>query len=155
LKQGIAASLPETAKKPELVDVNLVALVLVSPKGETLLLPPPLTKNPGAIPDHIPTLVANLWHFPTISTNGNALNAASESWKRINRAQKFPERVVPLQMVRHAVTFRKVTVHGFLIPVSRLPKIKGAENLDLRQVTHRAVSNLTRKIADRAISALH
>jgi len=153
-KQGIAESLPETGKKQELVDVNLLALVLVNPKGETLLLPPPSVKNPRSIPDHIPTLVANLWHFPTIAANGSLMEAASESWKKINRGQKFPETIVPLQMVRHAVTFRKVTVNGFLVPVSRLPKVKGAETLDLRQVTHRAVSNLTRKIAGRALSAL-
>lgn len=153
-KQGIAESLPETRKKQELVDVTLVALVLVNSKGQTLLLPPPSIKNPRAIPDHIPTLVANLWHFPSISSNENALEAARESWKKINPGQKFPETIVPLQMVQHAVTFRKVTVNGFLVTVARLPKIKGAENLDLRQVTHRAVSNLTRKIADRALIAL-
>ena len=154
-KQGIAESLPETAKKQELVDVRLVALVLLNSKGETLLLPPPSAKNPRSIPDHIPTLVANLWHFPTASANGNPLDAAHESWRKINRGQKFHETFVPLQLVRHAVTFRKVTVHGFLAPVSRLPKVKGAEILDLRQVTHRAVSNLTRKIANHALSVLN
>jgi len=154
-KQGIAESLPEAGKKQGLVDVNLAALVLVNPKGETLLLPRPSIKNSSAAPDHIPALVANLWHFPTASTNGNPLDAASESWKKMNSGKELPKRIVPLQMVRHAVTFRKVTVQGFLVPVRRLPKVKGAENLDLRQVTHRAVSNLTRKIADRALNALH
>jgi len=154
-RQGIAESLPETQKKQGFVDVKLVALVLVNPKGETLLLPPPYIKNPLSIPDHIPTLVANLWHFPTASTNGNLMDAASESWKKINRGKKFPKTFARLQKVRHAVTFRKVTVHGFLVPVNRLPRVRGAENLDLRQVTHRAVSNLTRKIADRALGALN
>src|SRR5262249_49276860 len=115
---------------------------------------PPSIKNPNAIPNHVPTLVANLWHFPTASANGNLSEAVHELWKRSSRGHKFPDKSLPLQKVRHAVTFRKVTVHGFLVPVNRLPKVKGAENLDLRQVTHRAVSNLTRKIADRALSVL-
>src|SRR5262249_25073637 len=89
-RQGSAESLPETRKKQELVDVNLVALVLVNPEGETLLLPPPSIKNPNALADHIPTLVANLWHFPTVSANGNPLDAVGQPWKKINRGQKFP-----------------------------------------------------------------
>jgi A/G-specific adenine glycosylase len=153
-KKGIAESLPKTGKKQELVDVALVALVLVNPKGETLLLPPPSIKNPGSIPDHIPTLVANLWHFPTASAKGDPRETAGETWKKINRGQKFPRQTVPLQLVRHAVTFRKVTVHGFLVPVPKLPKIEGSDILDLRQVTNRAVSNLTRKIADRGLAAM-
>jgi A/G-specific adenine glycosylase len=154
-KQGVAESLPESGNKPDLVEVPLVALVLVNPNGETILLPPPRVKNPDSIPAHIPTLVANLWHFPTASTNGNPLEAARGAWKKINQGQKFPEKSAPLQIVRHAVTFRKVIVNGFLVPVGRLPKVKGADILDLRQVTNRAVSNLTRKIADRALAALY
>jgi len=152
-KSGIAETLPEAGKKQELVEVNLVALVLANPEGETLLLPPPKVKNPNSIPDHIPTLVANLWHFPTVSAIGVPLDAARDVWKKINRGLEFPEESKPLQMVRHAVTFRKVTVNGFLVPVAKLPKVKGAETLDLRDVTKRAVSNLTRKIADRALTA--
>ncbi len=153
-KLGIAESLPETGKKQELVDVNLVALVLANPNGQTLLLPPPKVKNPDSIPDHIPTLVANLWHFPTVPAKEAPLEAAYEAWKKINRGQKFPIESRPLQMVRHAVTFRKVLVYGFLVPVARLPKVEGAETVNLRDVTNRAVSNLTRKIADRALTAL-
>ena len=147
--------MPESDHKPDLIEVPMVALVLVNPNGETLLLPPPRVKNPDSIPDHVPTLVANLWHFPTASTNGNHLESARGAWKKINRGQKFPENSAPLQIVRHAVTFRKVTVNGFLVPVIRLPKVKSADTLDLRQVTNRAVSNLTRKIADRALAALY
>jgi len=153
-KRGIAESLPETAKKQEVVDVVLTALVLVNPKRETLLLPPPSIKNATAIPDHIPTLVANLWHFPTASAKADPRETANEIWKKINRGHKFPDRSVPLPLVRHAVTFRKVTVHGFLVPVAQLPQVKGAEKLDLHQVTHRAVSNLIRKIAERALAAM-
>jgi A/G-specific adenine glycosylase len=154
-KQGIAEILPESASKPDLVDVPLVSLVLVNPKGETLLLPPPKVKNPGSIPDHIPTLVANLWHFPTISSKKVPLETAREAWKEVNHGRKFPQESKPLQMVRHAVTFRRVTVHGFLVPVAKLPRVAGADTLDLRQVTNRAVSNLTRKIADRALAELY
>jgi len=124
-KSGIAETLPEAGKKQELVEVNLVALVLANPEGETLLLPPPKVKNPNSIPDHIPTLVANLWHFPTVSATGVPLDAARDVWKKINRGLEFPEESKPLQMVRHAVTFRKVTVNGFLVPVAKLPKVKG------------------------------
>ncbi|MBS1867482.1 MAG: hypothetical protein JSS69_16325, partial [Acidobacteria bacterium] len=116
--------------------------------------PSPKTKDTKSTSDPIPTLVANLWHFPTASVEGDQQEAVNEIWKEINRGQELPVQSVPLQLVRHAVTFRKVTVHGFLVPVAKLPKVKGAEKLDLQQVTHRAVSNLTRKITDRALAVL-
>src|SRR5262249_8285631 len=80
-KLGIAEQLPEARKKRDSVDVTLLSLVVVNSRGKTLLLPPPKQKNKEVQADHIPTLVANLWHFPTASTNGNWFEASSRAWK--------------------------------------------------------------------------
>src|SRR5258708_23112422 len=80
-KLGIAETLPEVRKKRDTVNVALASLILVNPRGETLLLPPPSQKNSDDQADHVPTLVSNLWHFPTTSTTGDALNSVNKMWK--------------------------------------------------------------------------
>ncbi len=154
LRLGLTDVLPEAAKKRDLVDVHMVSLVLVSTKGETLLLPPPAEKNHQSIAEHIPTLVSNLWHFPTLAAKSSPKTALQEVWKTIFRGTALPADLMALPVVRHAVTYRKVTVHSFLAFVSRLPKLRGAKTLPLPDVTHLAISNLTRKIAARALSAV-
>lgn len=154
-KLGIAENLPETRKKRDVVDVTLVSLVIVSPREETLLLPPPKQKNKEDQADHVPTLVSNLWHFPTVSANGDLAHASIRAWKesfspRAPQPFEFPQ----LPSVRHSVTYRKVTVHPFLIRADQLPETRGAKTVPLKSVTDLAISNLTRKIAKRCLSAL-
>jgi A/G-specific adenine glycosylase len=154
-KLGIAETLPEARKKRGAVDVTLASLVLVSPDGETVLLPPPAQKNKEDQPDHVPTLVSNLWHFPTTSANGNLIRAAKQSFKQFFHSGKpAAGKMLQLPPVRHAVTYRNISVHPFLCKVPRLPKVKEAKTVVLSAVTNLAISNLTRKIAERAIAAL-
>jgi len=154
-KLGIAEDLPEARKKRDTVDVALASLVLANSRGETLLLPPPAQKNKEDLADHVPTLVANLWHFPTVSTNGDAAKAGYDAWKhffacKVPRSSGF----LRLPPVRHSVTYRKVTVHPFLVRVGRLPKTRETKTISLENVTDLAISNLTRKIAKRGLAAL-
>jgi len=154
LRLGLVDVLPESRKKRELVDVGIVSLVLANSRRETVLLPPPAEKNFESIAEHIPTLVSNLWHFPTIAAGNSSTTSIREIWKEIFRGAPLPSSVLPLPLVRHAVTYRKVTVRPFLALVTKLPKIHGARILPLKDATHLAISNLTRKIAARAATAL-
>jgi len=154
-KLGITETLPEVRKKRDTVEVALASLVLVNPDGETLLLPPPAQKNKDDQPDHIPTLVSNLWHFPTASANGDVIRAAKASWKEFFGSGKTTAgKMLQLPPVRHAVTYRNISVHPFLCTLPRLPKVQGTKTVALSAVTDLAISNLTRKIAKRAAAAL-
>ncbi len=153
LRLGLVDVLPESAKKRDLVDVEMVSLVLANNTGETLLLPPPSEKNSQAIAEHIPTLVSNMWHFPTGAVKGSHKAALKQIWKNLLSDSVLPAGLLPLPVVRHAVTYRKITAHPFLAFVSKLPKLPGAKILSLDEVTHLAISNLTRKIAARAVAA--
>jgi len=55
-------------------------------------------------------------------------------------------------MVRHAVTFRKSTVNGFLVPVAKLPKVK-AQTLDLRDVYKAGVFISPERLQTAALTA--
>ncbi|HWY42411.1 MAG TPA: A/G-specific adenine glycosylase [Candidatus Sulfotelmatobacter sp.] len=153
-KLGIADELPEARKKRDGVEVVLASLVVTNSRGETLLLPPPSQKNKDDQADHVPTLVSNLWHFPTVSANGDLAKAGLSAWNNFFASPnpKFSA-IERLSLVRHSVTYRKVTVHPFLIHVVRLPKARGAKTVELRGVTELAISNLTRKIAKRGLAA--
>jgi A/G-specific adenine glycosylase len=154
LRLGLVDVLPEAAKKRDLVDVHMVSLVLVNNRGETILLPPPAKETGRAIAEHIPTLVSNMWHFPTLAVKGSPQKTLQTIWKKIFPGKAVPADLQALSLVRHAVTYRKVTVHSFLACVSKLPKLRGATILPLAEVTHLAISNLTRKIAARAIAVI-
>jgi len=152
---GIAETLPEARKKRDAVDVALASLVLVNSDGETLLLPPPAQKNKQDRPDHVPTLVSNLWHFPTTAANGDLARAAKQSWKEFFSSSKpSAGKMLQLPLVRHAVTYRNISVRPFLCRLPQLPKVRGAKTVTLSAVTNLAISNLTRKIAKRAMVAL-
>ena len=152
---GVAEQLPEARKKRGAVEVALVSLVAVNSRGETLLLPPPRQKNKEGLADHVPTLVSNLWHFPTVSANGTLEAASAQTLhefftSRIPRSSEF----LRLRPVRHSVTYRRVTVHPLLVCADRLPKARGAKTVRLESVTGLAISNLTRKIAKQGLAAL-
>jgi hypothetical protein len=58
----------------------------------------------------------------------------------------------PLARVRHAVTYRNVTVLPFRIAAAKIPRIRGAKTIGLEDFSKLPVSNLTRKIARAALS---
>ena len=61
----------------------------------------------------------------------------------------------PLAKVRHGVTYRKITINGYCVPLRELPQIPGAKIASLAELSSLssvAVSNLTRKVARAALA---
>ena len=80
---------------------------------------------------------------------------SKQSWKEfIHSGKPTAGKMLQLPPVRHAVTYRNISVHPFLCKLRRLPKVKGTKTVALIAVTDLAISNLTRKIAKRAAAAL-
>jgi len=152
-KLGIAESLPEKRKKRATVEVILAAAVFTDERGRTLLLlPPKNTKEKTA--DHVPTLVSRMWHFPTISVNGEAAANLTAFLKKVFPGNSPREwALVPAGKVRHSVTYRAVTILPFRIEVNKLPRVHGAKQIALNGISGVPISNLTRKVARAALAA--
>ncbi len=152
-KQGIAESLPEKRKKRATVEVVLAAAVFADGKAQTLLLPPPKSTKEKPSADHVPTLVSKMWHFPTVSVAGEP----GEDLVAFLRKELPEERnrnwdLLPAGKVRHAVTYRAITLVPFLIEVKNLPRVYGAKQVPLADISGVPVSNLTRKVARAALA---
>jgi A/G-specific adenine glycosylase len=148
---GIAENIPEKRKKRATVSIQLVSVVLLDAKNRSLLLPAPATSTKNNPDDHIPSLVAKLWHFPTVSALANredALERLLHHELRIKSAKAI--RPEPLDKIRHAVTYRAISIAAYLVGVKQLPKISGAQYLSLEEIQFLPISNLTRKIAKAA-----
>jgi A/G-specific adenine glycosylase len=149
---GDPESFPEKRKKTEAVQIVLAAAVLHTPRGQTLLLPPPGKKTetkPAA--DDIATLVSRMWHFPTVAVRNDALADLRNFLADFLSPKIGTFHVQPLAKVRHAVTYRNLTVLPFRIAVGNIPHIRGAKSLRLEDFAKVPVSNLTRKIARAAL----
>jgi A/G-specific adenine glycosylase len=151
---GIAESLPEKRKKRATVEVTLAAAVFTDGKGQTLLLPPPRNTKEKASADHVPTLVSNMWHFPSLSVTAEpAANLLGFLRKWMPRVQRSNWQLVPAAKVRHAVTYRAVTLLPFLIQLKKLPRFPSARKVSLSNISSLPISNLTRKVARLALAA--
>ncbi|HKV63811.1 MAG TPA: A/G-specific adenine glycosylase [Candidatus Acidoferrum sp.] len=153
-KLGIAESLPEKRKKRATVDVTLAAAVFTDKKGRTLLLPPPEHASERASADHVPTLVSKMWHFPTLSVNGDpVVKLLAFLQKLFPSAQISKPQLTPVGKVHHAVTYRAVTILTFLIDSKTLPCASGAKQVPLDEISILPISNLTRKVGQAALAA--
>jgi A/G-specific adenine glycosylase len=153
-KLGIAESLPEKRRKRATVEVTLAAAVFADKKGQTLLLPPPKNTKEKAAADHVPTLVSRIWHFPTLSVTAEpAGNLIAFLREMLPGVQSRKWQLVPAGKVRHAVTYRAIILLPFLINIKKLPRIPGAKEVPLRDISIVPVSNLTRKVARAAMAA--
>jgi A/G-specific adenine glycosylase len=151
---GIAESLPEKQKTRATVQVTLAAAVFVDEKGQSLLLPPPKNAKEKSFADHVPTLVSRMWHFPTLSVTGEPARKLSAFFRKLMPgAQRDNWQLVPAGKVRHAVTYRAITLLPFLINVRKLPRVPGARQVPLDNIFSLPVSNLTRKVARAALAA--
>ena len=150
---GNPESFPEKRKKREAVKIVLAAAILSTPRGQTLLLPPPEKKGENSpAHDDVATLVSRLWHFPTIAVRKDPLEELRNFLADFLHAKNGALHFEPLARVRHAVTYRNVTVLPFRILVAKFPRVRGAKNLPLEDLSALPVSNLTRKIARAALS---
>src|SRR5262249_41630752 len=131
-KLGIAEALPEKRKKRSEVSVQLVTAVLFDQGGNSLLLQPPAASQKAVGDDSVPSLVAKLWHFPTISANKDGVTALRQMLERqfkwINFVKTDWE---PLSKVRHTVTYRNIEVAPFLVRVQKLPRLSGSRVIPL------------------------
>jgi len=153
-KQGIAEFLPEKRRKRATVQIILAAAVFSNGKGQTLLLPPPKNTKEKTPADHVPTLVSQMWHFPTVSVTAEPAAAlAAFLGEIVPSVQSRKWRLVPAGKVRHAVTYRAITLLPFLIETRNLPFLQGAKEVSLNDISSLAVSNLTRKAARAALEA--
>jgi A/G-specific adenine glycosylase len=153
-KLGIAEDLPEKRKKRATVHIILAAAIFADKNGRTLLLPPPQEKNEESIADFIPTIVSRLWHFPIISVNGDPAAKLRAFLKRFvpgGRSAKWE--LAPAVNVRHAVTYRDITIFPFRINLKKFPRIPGAKHVALHDLSALPISNLTRKVAQAAETA--
>jgi A/G-specific adenine glycosylase len=153
-KLGIAESLPEKRKKRATVEVTLAAAVFRDANGVTFLLPPSQEKNKQDAPDHIPTLVCRMWHFPTVSVTKNpAAELRPFLQDFLSAAKHVKLQLEPLGKVRHSVTYRAITIEPFLLNVKQLPRVPGAKRVQLNEISGLPVSNLARKVARAALAA--
>jgi A/G-specific adenine glycosylase len=151
-QSGDPEAFPGKRKKCVAVQIVLAAAVFSTPRGQTLLMPPPGDKKenkPAA--DDVATLVSRMWHFPTVAIRKDAStelrNYLADSLPPGNGALQLE----PLNRVRHAVTYRSVTVLAFRIAIAKIPRIQGARSIPLKDFSTLPVSNLTRKIARAAL----
>ena len=151
-QSGDPESFPEKRKKREAVQIVLASAVFCTPRGQTLLLPPPRKKTenkPAA--DDVATLVSRMWHFPTVAVRKDALTELRNFLADFLTASNGALRFEPLDRVRHAVTYRNVTVLPFRIAIATIPRILGAKIIPLKNFSSLPISNLTRKIARAAL----
>ncbi|MGH9743022.1 MAG: A/G-specific adenine glycosylase [Candidatus Acidiferrum sp.] len=148
---GDPEAFPEKRKKRAPVQVVLAAVVLCGPRRRTLLLPPPRKKQDKPADDDIATLVSHLWHFPTVAIRKNPLRELRAFLSGLLKASDGALRMEPLTSVRHAVTYRYVTVLPFRVAVRKMPRIRGARSIAIEKFAALPVSNLTRKIARAAL----
>ena len=151
-KLGLTEVIPEKRNKRSNVEVTLAALVLLDPQGRTLLLPPPKQKSKQDTICDVAALLSRMWHFPTTQVQNDPfgeLHAFARS--TIFAGQRFAKQFHPLPKVRHAVTFRQITLLPFRVDVAKLPRVSQAKSLPLSEISGVPVSNLTRKVARAAL----
>jgi hypothetical protein len=98
-----------------------------------------------------------MWHFPMVAVQRDAsreLAAFLKSLGALSTNGSKPN-LEELRTARHTVTYRAIRLRPFRIVVLKLPKIAGAKAVLLDDLISRsklAVSNLTRKIGQSAVS---
>ncbi|HXJ12788.1 MAG TPA: A/G-specific adenine glycosylase [Candidatus Limnocylindrales bacterium] len=155
-KLGLTDAIPEKRSKRSTVEITLASLVLLDGRGNTLLLAPPKSRQKSSAPDDVHTLVSRMWHFPTISLQktGSTESLRKFAEKSLFRGRTLAAELLPLKKVRHAVTYRSITILPFLAKLKKLPSVRGAKALPLSELSAIAISNLTRKVARSALSAV-
>jgi len=102
--------------------------------------------------DDVATLVSRMWHFPAIAVRKDALTELRVYLADVLPSENGALHFEPLTKVRHAVTYRNVTVLPFRVAIAKMPRIRGAKSIRLEDFSTLPVSNLTRKIARVALS---
>ena len=154
-KHGLADSIPEKRRKRSTVEITLASLVLVDPRGKTLLLSPPKSARKSVAADDIHTLVSRMWHFPTVAVRHGQPDSELRKFAEVSSilSRKFRGEFLPLKKLRHAVTYRAITLLPFRVEVQNLPRIPSVKAFPLTGLSSLAISNLTRKVARAALAS--
>jgi len=72
--------------------------------------------------------------------------------KLFPNVQIAKSQLAPVDKIRHAVTYRAITILPFLIELKTLPRAAGAKQVPLDDISSLPVSNLTRKVARAALA---
>ena len=153
-KLGLTDEIPERRSKRSTVAITLASLVLLDARGQTLLLAPPESARKSAAADDVHALVSRMWHFPTVAVQHGQAAAALRKFaeESLFRGRGFRLEFFPLKKVRHAVTFRAITIFPFRVQVKKLPRVSASKAFPLADLSSVAVSNLTRKVARAALA---
>jgi len=147
LKQGQVDCIPEKRNRRATEEITLAALVFADPKGRTLLLSS--ANSPAKTRGHanLAALLSRLWHFPTIEVRRDA---AQEMRAHVEanflHGKKLEGKLQPLKKIRHAVTYRRITLLPFRLELSALPSVPHSKILPIADLSSVAISNLTRKV---------
>ena len=153
-KRGLVDVIPQKRNKRATEEITLAALVFVDAQGNTLLLPPPKTLPKSDAHANVATLLSRLWHFPTIEVERDAAEELQTHVERLFlTGKKLTSKLQPLKKVRHAVTYRRITLLPFRSDVAKLPKLPHAKALAIDHLSSVPISNLTRKVARAALSS--
>jgi A/G-specific adenine glycosylase len=153
-KLGLQDVIPEKRKQRATVDVLLAAAVLVDQRNRCILLPPPENSLEKAQANDIPALVSKMWHFPTTPVSEDPASDLRKYLKNVLGAKGLPLRFVALPKIRHAVTYRAISLLPFRVEFKKLPRVTGAKMIPLKDFSSLPVSNLTRKVARAALVVL-
>jgi A/G-specific adenine glycosylase len=150
---GLAGIIPEKRAKRPGVELTLASFVLVDPEGRTLLLSPPKSSSSSSHAADVPVLLSRMWHFPTIHIQQNAV-AELQAFLHASLfdGKELSSKLLALPKVRHAVTYRQITLLPFRLDVAELPRVPHSKPLLLSHVSSVPISNLTRKVARAALS---
>ncbi|HEY1484417.1 MAG TPA: A/G-specific adenine glycosylase [Candidatus Acidoferrum sp.] len=155
-KLGLADVIPEKRRKRDTVEIVLASAVFLDPQCRTFLLPAPnaSTKSASAHSDNS-HLLSRMWHFPTIRVQSDAVAELRAHLQQLLPGLRFASlHFAPLKKARHAVTYRNISIHPFLVNVKKLPVPQTADIFPLADLTTVPISNLTRKVASAALASL-
>ena len=154
---GLTEVIPEKRKKRATEEVELAAAVFIDKRGRTLLLPPPQVDRDHVTQDEVKPLISKMWHFPMIAVRRDATRELASfltSFDALDPDVAKPK-LEELRSARHTVTYRAIRLRPFRLAVEKLPRVAGAKAVLLDDLVSRsklAVSNLTRKIGQSAVS---
>ena len=151
-KLGSADTIPEQRRKRATVEVHLAVLVLVDARKRALLLSPS-RHSPGPRNGHdVPGLLSRMWHFPTIEiAHDPERELRAYVRKNIFQGLSARQTLLPLSLVQHTVTHRRIKIYSFRITLDELPDVPHTKKLPLSDLGSVAISNLTRKVARAAL----
>lgn len=151
---GLADVLPEKRAKRPGIELTLASLVLVDPRGQTLLLSPPKSPSNSSQTAGVPALLSRMWHFPTIHIQQNAPAELQAFFHAsLLDGRELSSKLLALPKVRHAVTYRQITLLPFRLDVAELPRVPHSKPLLLSHLSSVPISNLTRKVARAALDS--